>query len=349
MQETDLRHILRQLSVTVTGSRNTPRGLLLEAKCPLAPWYHATGKDNSPSFAAYVNDEGASGYICKACHNQGRITSLVTTLGRLREENYVRLASEASNADFAAIGRIPSYEENKERRGYAYNRPEALNTDIYLWLYEDAIKVEEARNYLSSRGISDSTADKLQLKYDPEKERILFPVFDRVSDLYGFTGRGIYEHVTPKVRDYAGLAKRYLVLGEERWQREKPLIIVEGLFGYAHLHEIGVESIANIGCIMGSEMTEEKALAISKVNNKVYLLLDNDKAGDAGIFGYDAPAHKKGAVHMLDKRVPLYIPSWDIFAKVCNADNQLWQEKDDPDQLTYEEIEKMLDLTPAYN
>lgn len=345
MLEVDLRRILSEIQVDVLRSRHTNSGLLLEARCPLAPWYHSKGFDNSPSFAAYVNESGASGFICKACHHKGRISNLIKILGKLRGKNYIRLASEAESADFIRIGTMQGYDETIRKAMQAKEMPKPIDINIYMWLYESATESPDACRYLESRGISAETAIKLGLKYDPEQERVLFPVQDLSGDLYGFSGRAIRQDTKPKIRDYAGLAKRHLVLGEHLWRkgRDVPLVIVEGLFGYAHLHEIGASAICNIGAIMGSEMTEEKANKIAKMNQRTFLLLDNDLAGDAGIFGYTSPARKLGAVDRLLHKVPLYIPSWSMFDRMPDG-----SEKADPDTLTLEEIGCMLTNTSVF-
>jgi DNA primase len=165
----------------------------------------------------------------------------------------------------------------------------------------------------------------------------LFPVRDFEGRLYGYTGRGIGDSVVPKVRDYAGLQKRHLILGENRWRREteRPTLIVEGLFGLAHLIEIGAEEHFNVGALMGSLMTPKKAERIVNASGPIYLLFDNDEAGYVGMYGprFIGGEHdeSRSAIHMLRHQRPLHVCPWP-------------EGKDDPDQLTIEEVTGFLNL-----
>ena len=117
-----------------------------------------------------------------------------------------------------------------------------------------------------------ATAEQIGLVFDEARDRILFPIRGRDNALYGFSGR-IIEPVPdePKVRDYEGLPKRHLILGSHLWHPGKPLLIIEGLFGYAHMIEIGAPEHANIGAILGSVVTEEKAVLIRNEGAPTYM------------------------------------------------------------------------------
>jgi len=226
-----------------------------------------------------------------------------------------------------------------------------LEAGAYADLYDPATDSSVAVDYLASRGISPETAQRLDLRFDvaPEKNRdtgqwtnvarVIFPVRDRHGSLFGFTGRAVDPRVKPKVKDYFGLPKAFVILGEEHWKEDRPKIIVEGLFAYAHLVEIGMLDRADIGVLLGSAMTEHKANRIIHADCPTYLLLDNDAGGDLGLFGTinrDGSRETNGAVHYLEGHIPLFIPEWP-------------EGKDDPDQLTREEVDSMLDNGIIYD
>ena len=140
----------------------------------------------------------------------------------------------------------------------------------------------------------------------------------------GFSGRSTdfyTANTNPKIRDYAGLKKRQHILGSHRWREDKrPLIIVEGLFGYAHLVELNVEKVADIGAILGSTLSDKKRDLIIDRNTRTILLIDDDEAGDLCLFG------RNGAIDKLSRQnFPVYTPVWPA-------------NKADPDQLTKHEI-----------
>ena len=173
----------------------------------------------------------------------------------------------------------------------------------------------------------------LDLRYDPENHRVLFPVYgprefdhggrgrpedssqagDSWLPLFGFTGRTILLKEQwppkgyPKVRDYAGLQKRKLILGEHLIREDdRPLLIVEGLFALAHSISCGVRDYCDPVAVMGSHIGDEKRDLIVGWDKPCFLLFDNDLAGDEGMFGpIENGQHVGGgAVDMLRGEVP---------------------------------------------
>ena len=61
-------------------------------------------------------------------------------------------------------------------------------------------------------------------------------------------------------------------------------------------------------------------------------LLDNDLAGEVGIFGNEKHI---GAIDLLKEHVPLFIPAWP-------------EGKADPDELTLQEVFDIIDQTPMH-
>jgi hypothetical protein len=84
MQEADLRSILSRLGIRF--ERANRRGWI-EFPCPLAPWLHQHGTDGRASAAAFVNAEGVSSFVCKACHQHGRIAKLINLLATYRADD----------------------------------------------------------------------------------------------------------------------------------------------------------------------------------------------------------------------------------------------------------------------
>ena len=332
MKEGDLRRVLGTLGVQV--SQRTHSGWLV-APCPFAPFFHRGGIDRRPSFGAKVNAEGVSGYECHGCHMHGRLSSLARQLGRLRhrdDKHYAAVAATADEADMA-VSSVEWTDEPAPR-----DPPqEPLVEEAFEGVYFPAWEVREARDYLRGRGVGAATAASLDLRWDPKQRRVLFPVRGPGGELYGFSGRAVDPAVKPKVRDYAGLKKRQHVLGAHGWRRDYPLIVVEGLFGLAHLVEVGVREVADVGAILGSELTRQKEDLVVRHGAPTYLLLDGDEAGDQCLFGRpDADGNRDltgGAAFRLSRNLPTYVPAWPAG-------------KADPDELSLDEVREMLRAPP---
>lgn len=346
MNQRDLTRIMHDLGVQVAPAK---RKGWMDGPCPLAPWKHQSGMDRHPSFGVKIEEGGISAYHCYTCKAHGRISSLARALGHFRNRNHDEIAKQADFADLMNITHAPF--EQKDMRDPL---PEPIIEEMYDGMFLLVSASEAATTYLIQRGISPATALKLGLLYDPDptENRILFPVRDREGNLYGWSGRAIDPRPVlpphrpdPKVRDYEGLPKRHLILGEHLWRPGHPTFIVEGLFGYAHLMDIGADAYFNVGALLGSTMTEEKAERIKQWNEVTILALDNDQGGDAGIFGTLGPDGETrdtslSAIKQLRDHVPLIVPEWPVWAedgRHFGGDHRAGEQKIDPDQLTLED------------
>jgi DNA primase len=149
-----------------------------------------------------------------------------------------------------------------------------------LSLYESAA----GHPYLLARGILDETAEDLGLRVDPNNhgvERVLFPVYAPDGRFYGYSGRATNDSAVPKVRDYFGLDKRLLLLGSHLVvpARGALLILVEGLFDYAIVSQLGHPVVAS----MHARLTEPQAQILREFGLPVVVFYDNDKAGKEGV------------------------------------------------------------------
>ncbi len=342
MDLASLRHLLLRAGIRFDDSQSNQRKIV--GFCPFAPWKHKSGIDRRPSFAAFECLDKNSYYVCKACGMKGPLSTMFGSLHSLSgEQKYHELYFDTLRLE-GTKRMLGEFEDSS-----AFEEPpQPLNAAIYDGLFPAAYSVTDGANYLQKRGISAQTAENLGILYDPDQRRVLFPVYDLDGGFYGFTGRATHEDTNIKVRDYAGLKKKWLILGCEHWQQGKPVIIVEGLFAYAHLHEIGIAEHANIGAIMGNDMTRQKADILIRFDEPTFLILDNDDGGDTGLFG-DKPEEKGGACHKLYGHVPLFVPAWPTGKPDAAGNPQQDVEKDDPDQLTREEVMDMITKSPPFS
>ncbi|QSY98682.1 hypothetical protein J2J97_31930 (plasmid) [Rhizobium bangladeshense] len=350
MNRNDLSRVMAALGLRIQGENSNSQ--YLNCSCPFASATHKNGSDNSASFGCRYDDRGISSFKCHACKQHGSISNLVRRLGDFRQRDYSALLTEVRNIEAGHIG-PQTYE--------AFDKPDALPDETLqplneaLWdgLFPPAWEIDDARNYLLSRGISEQTAVKLGLLYRDTytvkrqdgsegqwfRGDILFPVRDRDNLLYGYSGRTTRDAfgVKPKVFD-RDLPKRHLILGEHRWREGLPKIIVEGLMGWAHLIEVGVEEFADVGAVMGSAWTPEKAARLKSWGDPCVGLFDNDQAGSIGLFGIvredGTVDDSQSFVSQMIASTVVIVPEWPY-----RPDET---QKDDPDQLTYGEVYRMV-------
>lgn len=322
-----LKALERFISKSPQFKNVTVNGEWINFSCLLANFSaeHRFKADNSPSSGITIGKDGIIYYKCFTCKHQGPFertieryeTKTKVQLTALRE--LVESSQELPDYDYVSV-----YE--------ARVRPEPLP---FQNIFEDIDRYPEAQRYLLSRNISLTTAKRIGLEYDPDSKRIVFPVRDRKGVTYGYTGRAIDDN-KQKIKDYH-FRKSLFILGMELWKPDLPVIIVEGLFAYAHLHEIskGRYFPYNIGAIMGSNISQEQVDLLIAFGKPVYGLLDGDKAGQSGLKG------KKGLIFYLKDDIPTFMLNWPKYTvNVLGAPITI--QKTDPDHLTYDELFDML-------
>lgn len=252
-------------------------------RCPLAPWTHASGRDSRPSAGISIQPNNTSVFNCMTCHSKMPLHALVERYAEYTGEDLTDLIDELQDEAYLGPRALPSWESTKAPREVEQTE---LDKNIFLDLYDSAA----GHPYLLDRGISDETAELLELKLDPAdpedgEERILFPVFGEGRQLYGFSGRATRkipsdDKRTLKVRDYSGLKKAQNLLGIHLVHEHKSpyVLVVEGLFDYANAWQHGFPAVA----VMHSTMTEQQARLLRNLGKPVYLFYDDDDAGQSG-------------------------------------------------------------------
>lgn len=318
MNEEDLRYVLDQLEVYELDQK----GKWLNTTCPLSPWTHERGTDNKPSFGVMIDDEQNSHYTCFSCNYSGTVSSLAVLLGRFREENYRPLITKINM--YEANKNYRTWDEKKALKRIKREEKQIVALDDNKYKYPSANGFQEAIDYLRSREnpIDPKVIDILNLQYYETEKRIVFPVYHTDKKLYGFTGRTIlneddypvYEsgRPFPKVRDFSGLNKERFILGSHLWEKGKPVLIQEGLMGLAYTYGIGADEYFNLGATMGARLTDYQASILIEFGETVYLLYDNDQAGDVALYGKikDEQHQGNGAVDKLKKNIPVKVPEW---------------------------------------
>lgn len=327
MNEVQIREIFAEVGITqLVRNRN---GWLV-CPCPFSEFFHKGGRDRNPSFFVKINSEGYSGFNCFTCHQKGGLTHFFSKLGNLRGEDYNNLSIRV------LLEETPDMFEAWDDKKVDEEKMLPLDKTIHFRIYPSVLKEPEALEYLAGRDISIETMEMLELRYDPDEKRILFPVFDYFKNLYGFTGRAIFEQkgkkTVAKVKDYLGLKKERLLLGEQ-FVNNKPILVVEGLFALANMYELAVDDFCTPVATMGSRLSRSQANLLIDHDLPVYFLYDNDIAGRQGLFGvYDKKADKflgGGAIDALSKHLPVF---------GCEYPEGV----DDPDLLTRDQVRNMV-------
>lgn len=376
MREKELAKLLKKLAIRVDREED---GWFITYCC--FTWRHKGGRDTTPSLGIKIEPEGRSGYHCWSCHSKGSLANLCFELARHQEDDTLRKLGRKIEID-EILGSdeidFPEWGERGKVSKAEEDRVKVVLPSEYeeFGRYPSALDSDRTIRYCRGRGIYIDTMLEAGLRYDPKQQRLLFPVWDYWTGSFaGFTGRICWgekkrlreqerrqrqfdnpKYKIPKIRDYAGLTKRGVLLSraparsEPRQQQRllrllrgdtvfrtwERVILVEGLFAYLRLTQLGYE---NVVAILGSELTIEKADILRDIGKAVYWFTDNDLAGQQCMYGtFDHEREEfegNGGLSLLYGDVPQFIVEWP-------------EGKSDPDQLTREEIDFMINNADFY-
>lgn len=277
-------------------------------------------QEKTPSFS--VSPE-KNFYYCFGCSKGGDAIKLVTELKSFSFVEAVSYLAERSGIELKFEGRSPEEEraasERATRRRSAYKALAAATAYYHKYLLKSPV-AEEARSYLTKRGLKQSTIVEFRLGYAPPRDgpgfmraarkvglerealdaagllssrggerfvdRIMFPISDRRGRIVGFGARALGE-AKPKYLNSPEtdlFNKRLLLYGfpqvAEAVRREKEALIVEGYTDVLMLYQSGIK---NAVATLGTATTPGHLKALGDYAEKVYVLFDPDSAGEKAI------------------------------------------------------------------
>lgn len=331
MDERAIKEVLRD--VFGAGMKTKTINGWVSIRCPLARWRHQKGSDANASAGVKIDDNSTSVFNCMACHSKFPFHRLIEVYGEYTGEDFADLVEELESEAYLGSRTIPTWDETRLPDEEEELIP--LKAEVYMDLYDSAA----GHPYLRKRGISDATARKLELLFDPEDPadghpRILFPTRGIDGELYGFSGRDVSGEAKLKVRDYHGFKKRLCVLGANHAAQKdvKNIAIVEGLFDYANAWECGQPAVA----VMHSTLTAQQAAIIRDIGKPTYLFYDNPDIDAAGADGVKIAGRQLvGYVPVMRVRYPRV---WIEDPK--ESDGGHWLK--DPGEMEREDFEEMV-------
>ncbi|QWS69938.1 DNA primase protein [Vibrio phage vB_VpS_PG28] len=246
MNKANLVKFMQALGV---DTPNTRRQGWVRGYCPLAPWRHQDydpynpSKKKDPNFGVKI-DSTESHYYCFSCQSSGDLYSLIQELRTLNIRQpsgqvfdfstCLQLIATEGDIDElnAELKDIMSSEGSGGLTEFAESYLESFGK-----AYDNAGNIHP---YLASRKVSVDTARYFDIRYDPEKRRIIFPIRGFNGKLYGLHGRAIDK--TNDLRyfayEYLGTRNPSVWLNENNIDFDEPLVVTEGQFDVASISRV---------------------------------------------------------------------------------------------------------------
>lgn len=264
--------------------------------------------EKTPSFSV-APDKGI--YYCFGCHKGGGVINFQMEIEGLSYGDAVRALAKRAGMEVPEDPQFQSRYKQQERL-WALSKEAARYFHSKLYAQEGA----EGLSYAQKRGMPKSTLTKFgigfapnswnglvdamkakgytdqELKdaglvsekngriYDRFRNRLMFPIIDVRGNVIGFGGR-VMDDSTPKYLNSPetiifNKRKNLFALNLAKKSKLGYLILVEGYMDAVALHQYGFDcAVASLG----TSLTQEHAVLLSRYTEQVVLIYDGDEAG----------------------------------------------------------------------
>ena len=307
----DLEELAQRLFTI--SRRSGPNDLMVV--CP----FHK-GKDGGPERQGSLSFSIKNGmWFCHRCGEGGGLRSLLKQMGVLDEEGMELLLEKAQDKVDPRIDPLWHGVTTKD-----------------MHVPEDTLGFFDGiPRQMIAWGFHPKTIQRFEVGYDKKSLRITFPLRDYAGNLLEFSGRALTDHPA-----------RYKVYGEveyERWglptypTARKELIVwnydrvypaalhdfrggtlvVEGFKACMWLWQLGFRRVV---ALLGSNMSQTQEALLARLGGKLYLFLDNDKAGNKKYMIADRLAkHSEPYVPKYEGQQPDTLTREQVFESIANC------------------------------
>ena len=284
-------------------------GVWMRGPCPLARWLHKSGKDTNPSFGLMIEEGSIPHFHCFTCES-GSLSHLLQIIEFRNQQTPgvfhgdLNKAREIVELAESELPLLPAYSEFGQQQKKVF---EELPT-YFLDTFKPVTMVPRAMKYCLHRGFTLPEIYKHDLRYDLERDMLVFPYWDVFDRFAGLRGRkitlpdevpgfavGHHDYIVNKVNNSG-----FVFYNEQALNLPGPVVLVEGQTDCIKVARIWPKTVANLT----AKPIMAKVQKLGQTDG-VILLLDGDESGRNGTEKF---------VHLLSfldiKYLPVFLP-WD--------------------------------------
>jgi DNA primase len=318
-------------------------GSSFKAPCP----FH---QEKTPSFM--VNPERQM-YKCFGCGEGGDVIAFVMKMENLNFPEALEML--ADRAGVTLERKRKTKEEHKKEVDLKSAVYKINLTSALVWhkiLLEHKL-AQGARDYLNKRKINKEIIEQFKIGYAPRTQiladflrkrgynanqirsagsperffdRIMFPIFDTLGNVVGFTGRTLSDEIQPKylnTPESIVFHKSRIIYGlnfaKDEIKEKKCAIVLEGQMDVVLSHIAGVN---NVVASSGTALTAKHLEILSRYAPKIALCFDTDKAGITA----QEKAIMIGLENDISTDVIIMPEGYKDVGEIVEKDPAIWQE-----------------------
>jgi len=239
------------------GSKRVRKtGNSVMGNCPFAPYLHDDGYDRKPSFGILI--DRTSAFHCFGCGVKGRLMYLPTLLSYYSGEYNQELARFINDNDLSD--------------DYCNDITESRTNHALIRTLFYTLPPAEPHIGLTKEDIT-----MWEIKYDKEKNSLVFPVYDLNNNLVALKGRNLTKKSFFYYDGSSSVKKDGLWYGMNRTSMtRRKIVLCEGERDVIFLSRKGVTAW---GCL--GSLSKEQITTIKKSPNAFVLFFDNDSSGES--------------------------------------------------------------------
>ena len=317
-------------------------GVNHSALCP----FH---KEKTPSFM--VSPERQS-FKCFGCNEGGDVITFLMKMEGLTFPEALKVLGERVGVSVQLQPKDEMQREKTKRdQIFKINLLAAKYFKVMLWTSAGAAVLK----YLKGRGLSRETMEKLKIGYAPPTDklekyltkrfpsselalaghperfryRIIFPIFDVLGQVVGFSGRifesalpqGLSPHPkylnTPETPVFHKSRALYGInFAKAAIREQKRVVVVEGQMDVASSHEAGVSEVV---ATSGTALSQDHLRIIGRYSPNAIFAFDEDEAGQKAAHAVVPLALQEG----LEAKLTI-IKGYKDVGELVQAQKQLW-------------------------
>ena len=229
------------------------RGQELWVRCP----FHSHGDERTASASFSLGGEHPGAFYCFGCKTKGSTSTILTKLFQSRQRAKLWLSENFKSVDLNEKRVVNKISPELPGVKQVYNLPLSL--------------IDSHTDYFSQRGIPDDLVKKYRLMYSPERDAIIFPVWEE-NTISFYQVR--YLHHETGLKWYIPKDAKARVFGKE-FISSGTVYICESCFNALTLEKFGYQAVA----MFGARFDDTKYELLGLPAKRFIIAYDGDDAG----------------------------------------------------------------------